>query len=323
MAITKIAKMKLRITVVLILTTFTIVLAQQKTNNPSKSLNIPQDDVLNFYVIGDWGRYGGHHQAEVATQMDKYAAQFDPEFIISTGDNFYTNGVASTQDPQWNLSFESIYNKGGITCLWYPILGNHDYLGNPQAQIDYSKISRKWSMPDRYYTNVQKIDKNTTARFVYIDTNPFVERYHKANKYSDLALQDTAKQWKWIDSVLANSKEDWKIVVGHHPVYSSSKKHGGQPELQKKLIPLLEKYGVQMYFCGHDHDLQYQKPEGSKVDYIVSGAGSETRDMGIDKNTIFAKDISGYVAVSLTNNKAILYFIDYKGNVIYNFTRVK
>ncbi|MFQ3576071.1 MAG: metallophosphoesterase, partial [Cytophagales bacterium] len=184
----------------------------KKKNNKQnpQQLNIPQDDALNFYVIGDWGRYGGHNQADVATQMDVYAAQFDPEFIISTGDNFYTNGVASTQDPHWTLSFENIYAKGGITCPWYPILGNHDYQGNAQAQLDYSKISRRWSFPSRYYTFAQKIDKNTKARFVFLDTNPFVEKYHKQNgKYGDLTQQDTIAQYRWLDSVLANSKEEW------------------------------------------------------------------------------------------------------------------
>lgn len=297
---------------------------KKKNNQTQEILNIPKDDALNFYVIGDWGRYGGHHQADVATQMDEYAKQFDPEFIISTGDNFYTNGVASTQDPHWMLSFESIYAKGGITCPWYPVLGNHDYQGNAQAQIDYSKISRRWSFPSRYYTFVQKIDKNTKARFIFIDTNPFVEKYHKQNgKYGDLAKQDTTAQFRWLDSVLTSSKEEWKIVIGHHPVYSSSKKHGDQPELHRRLKPLMEKHGVDFYFCGHDHDLQHQKPEGSTIDYVVSGAGSETRDAGTGPHTKFSRAISGFVAVSMTPKKAKLYFIDHTGRVIYKFDREK
>lgn len=32
---------------------------------------------------------------------------------------------------------------------WYPILGNHEYRGNTQAVIDYSKVSRRWVMNER------------------------------------------------------------------------------------------------------------------------------------------------------------------------------
>lgn len=66
------------------------------------------------------------------------------EFIISVGDNFYTNGVASVDDPMWKTSFEDIYKGANLFIDWYPVLGNHDYRGNPQAQIDYSKRSRRW-----------------------------------------------------------------------------------------------------------------------------------------------------------------------------------
>jgi hypothetical protein len=39
--------------------------------------------------IGDWGRRGADHQQEVADSMAEYALAHPPEFVISTGDNFY------------------------------------------------------------------------------------------------------------------------------------------------------------------------------------------------------------------------------------------
>ena len=35
-----------------------------------------------------------------------------------------------------------------------------------------------------------------------------------------MCIRDSA----WIDSVLANAKEDWIIVAGHHPIYAETPK---------------------------------------------------------------------------------------------------
>jgi 3',5'-cyclic AMP phosphodiesterase CpdA len=218
------------------------------------------------------------------------------------------------------LSFESIYAKGGLSCQWFPVLGNHDYHGNAQAQLDYSKISRRWVLPARYHTFTQKVGEGVSARFILIDTSPFVEKYHKeAKKYGDLTQQDTARQWFWLDSVLAASTEQWKIVVGHHPVFSSSPKHGDQPELQRRLKPLLEKYGVNLYLCGHDHDLQHNQPEGSKVAYILSGAGSEIRPSSRNQHTKFVISAGGFVAISLQTTYGEAFFITADGKIPYRF----
>src|SRR5579863_2478294 len=64
---------------------------------------------VNFLVVGDWGRQGADHQRDVATQMGKSAAALGSRCVVSVGDNFYEDGVASTADPQWRSSFEEIY----------------------------------------------------------------------------------------------------------------------------------------------------------------------------------------------------------------------
>jgi tartrate-resistant acid phosphatase type 5 len=272
------------------------------------------DKAFRFFIIGDWGRNGEHNQQTVADQMGKLGDTFDPEFVLNTGDNFYCCGVASTEDPQWMASFENIYKAHSLNIPWYSVLGNHDYHGNPQAEIDYSRKSQRWKMPDRYYTFVEN-----GVRFVFVDTSPFLKNYQKhASAYADIAKQDTRRQLAWLDSVLANSKETWKIVIGHHPVYSTGK-HGNTQELIDELKPRLEKYGVQVYFCGHDHDLQYQKPAGSPVNYLVSGAGSEHRPNKPDPAmTRFAQSTSGFMAASLRDDSLHISVIDYEGKLIYS-----
>jgi tartrate-resistant acid phosphatase type 5 len=304
---------------------FLIIINSCSTSHPKiKGLTIGDDDgTFNFLVVGDWGRNGDFHQKDVAIQMDKTSKLIDPEFVISTGDNFYDAGVASINDPIWERSFEDIYTGGGMVKEWFVVLGNHDYKGNPQAQIDYTQKSRRWRMPARYFTFSKKVDKETRARFIFLDTNPFVEKYQKeAEKYSDVAQQNPQKQLEWLDSVLVKSTEKYKIVVGHHPIFSTGESHGDTPELIEKLKPMLEKHGVTAYFCGHDHDLQHQKPEDSGIEYFVSGAGSEVRKgVTMRPYTKFASAIQGFAAVSISKKGMLLQFIDYKGRVVYSFQK--
>jgi len=272
------------------------------------------EDAFRFFVIGDWGRNGEFNQQEVANQMGVTGNVFEPEFVISTGDNFYCCGVASVNDPQWMASYENIYKAHSLNIPWYVVLGNHDYKGNPQAEIDYTKVSQRWKMPARYYTFVQE-----GIRFVFLDTSPFVKKYQKeAQNYADLGLQDTNRQLQWLDSVLVNSKEEWKIVSGHHPIYSTGNKHGNTKELIELVKPILEKNNVQVYFAGHEHDLQYQKPTNSSVHYLVSGSGSEVRPNTPDPQmTRFAQAISGFMAASIHGDIMKVHIIDYQGNTLY------
>ncbi len=292
-----------------------------KTTAPDSTIK-EEDNALSFIIVGDWGRCGEYNQQEVGDQMDVYTGKADAQFIISTGDNFYDKGVRSVSDPLWKDSFEEIYKGANLRREWFVVLGNHDYEGNPQAEVDYTKVSRRWNMPARYFTFSKQVNDTASVRFIFLDTSPFVKKYHKEKgEYADLAKQDTAKQVKWLDSVLASSTEKWKIVVGHHPVFSSSKKHGDTEELKVWLKPMLEKYKVQVYFAGHDHDLQHQKPAESSVDYIVSGGGSENRPASTYEHTKFAEGTSGFVLATLKADSLKLNFIDYTGKVIYKASR--
>ncbi len=282
-----------------------------------------EKDALVFFVIGDWGRNGDSGQTAVANSMKIAAKQLEPEFVISTGDNFYTYGVASVNDPQWMRSFEDVYASNALQIDWNVVLGNHDYRGNAQAQVDYTNISRKWRMPSRYFTNQHELKSGKKVRFVYLDTNPFIKKYHKEkDNYGDLAKQDTTAQKQWLDSVLAVSPNDINIVVGHHPVYSTSSKHGNTPEMIATLKPMLDKYNVSAYICGHDHDLQHQQPQGSKVDYFVSGAGSEVREVP-EKETMtkFAQNKLGFAIVSVTDKLMTVYFVDTNQNILYQYSK--
>jgi tartrate-resistant acid phosphatase type 5 len=284
-----------------------------------KGYELPAD-AYSFLVLGDWGRRGQFLQRETGKQMGITAEEMNARFIITTGDNFYPSGVESVEDSHWKASFEDVYTHHGTQVPWYVVLGNHDYEGNVEAQIAYSKKSYRWNMPDRYYAFEKSIDEGVKALFVMIDTNPLMSQYYGSAKHSKaMAGQDSIRQKVWIDSVLQASKARWKFVVGHHMVFTSGKRVNMEKDLQRQLKPLLDKHKVDAYFAGHEHDLQHQKPPGH-VHYFISGAGSELRPTGQIPITRFSASTNGFMLVSLTRSQMKVQVIDLYGNVIYRTT---
>lgn len=272
---------------------------------------------LNFLVIGDWGRNGAYKQKDVATQMGIESEKKSATMVLSMGDNFYPDGVISTTDPQWNKSFEDIYSSYFLNIPWYTVFGNHDYRGSVQAQLDYSTISRRWRTTERYYSLERSIPQSTSkVLFVFIDTNPFDETLSRKS-HSDLENQDTKKQLEWLEKTLSNSSATWKIVIGHHPLFTSGVRKGKMLEVRNALLPIFENYKINAYFAGHEHDLQHQKPEGI-THYFVSGAGSEIRPVTqIPTQTKFAISDHGFMSVQLSENQMQLQIINHLGAVLY------
>jgi 3',5'-cyclic AMP phosphodiesterase CpdA len=196
-------------------------------------------------------------------------------------------------------------------------LGNHDYKGNVQAEIDYSQISRRWNMPSRYYAVHKKINDTTAADFYIIDTSPFQTAYYKTDEHKVVG-QDTARQMRWIDSCITNSRSRWKLVFGHHPVYSSGSAHGKETgDMEARFAAFFDKKGVDAYFCGHDHNFEHLKPERSHVNYFVCGT-VEVRPMGeLLASSKFAKSVPGFTKVSLNHDAMQVTMIDTAGVEIY------
>lgn len=287
---------------------------------------IRKDSVLNFIVMGDWGRNGADHQKEVARQMDITATMYNTQFIISTGDNFYPSGLISEWDPLWRYSFEDIYTGFRLQWDWYPVLGNHDYKSDPDAQVRYSNISRRWKMPARYYAKKFFVNGDTTQAVLiaFVDTNPLIPKFYTNKEYGpNVRSQDTVQQKKWLETVLADPSPNikWKIVVGHHPMYSG----GGRTEtydtkaIRNWLSPVFEKYKVDVYLSGHEHSLQYMKPAGT-THHFISGAASEKTPARLIDISKFSASEYGFMLFSIKENKLSMQTIDYTGKTIYQTT---
>lgn len=150
---------------------------------------------------------------------------------------------------------------------------------------------------------------------VFIDTSPLIDKYREdTEKYPDAGRQDMEEQLQWIEKTLASSAEKWKIVIGHHPVYADTpKEESERADMRKRLEPLLDRYGVDMYFCGHIHNFQHIQPADSKVDYLVNTSGSLSRKVKTVEGTKFCNPEAGFTVVSMEDSKLSFYLMNGKG----------
>ncbi len=101
-----------------------------------------------------------------------------------------------------------------------------------------------------------------------------------------------------------------------------------------KLRPLLHKYNVSAYFCGHDHSLQHISDtyEGSKVEHFVNGAGNFIEMSKRNKNKIPNNSLKynyrswnliysgGFALLKADEQKMTLSFISAAGDELYSTT---
>lgn len=250
--------------------------------------------------------------------MGRAALDVGSRFVVALGDNFYPRGVGSVSDPHWRLVFEEVYTAPSLQIPWYAVLGNHDYRGSPEAEIDYAGVSSRWRMPGRYYAVPGAKLAAPWMDLFMLDTSPLaVNRTGGASTTPPGAKagQEPERQLAWLDRELARSTAPLKIVFGHHTIYSGSPTHGDNPVLIETLAPLLERRGVTAYICGHDHDLQHIRV--GAVDYVCSGAGSEARRTGRREGSLFAAGYPGFALFSATTEGLELQFRDIHGDSRY------
>ena len=283
------------------------------------------DKKFNFYIANDLGRNGYYDQKPIAELMGTMGEEIGPEFVLATGDVHHFDGVRSVNDPLWMTNYELIYAHPELMIDWFPLLGNHEYRGSTQAVLDYTNISRRWSMPDRYYTKVFE-EKGATIRIVWIDTTPLIDKYREeSDKYPDACKQDMDKQLAWMDSVLTVSKEDWVLVVGHHPIFADTDKSDAERlDMEKRVDTILRKHkNVSMYLCGHIHNFQHIRKPGSSIDYVVNSSGSLSRKVKAVDGTQFCSSESGFSLVSADKKELCLHMINKDGKVIYTVRQTK
>jgi hypothetical protein len=292
---------------------------------------IPSDgapaEELRFAIMGDTGE-GNADQKKVGDAIAAKCAKDGCEFVQLLGDNFYDVGVSSTTDPQWTTKFLTPY--GAVSLPFYAVLGNHDYGASgsgadwdrAQNEVEYTKVSTKWKMPDRHW---QRTDKGV-AMFA-LDTNAIMFRSLWGSRVS---AQQTA-----INGWVGSSTAKWKIAFGHHP-YLSNGPHGNAGNYEgMSWIPIANGKTVKeflddsicgkvdVYFAGHDHSRQWHKNTCKGTELIVTGAGAKTTELKGSNPVYWEDNLVGFTYVVIKGNTFTAEMVSADGVVQYTRTITK
>jgi hypothetical protein len=276
------------------------VLANSPASNPPASpesqptfTEPSEEPLVRFAAIADNG-FGSPDQMAVAKSMWETYQQKPYPFVLMAGDNIYSYGEISLAKAYFEEPYAPLLKEN---VKFYAVLGNHDIIktNNGLDQINYPLFN----MSDRYYSFTKGNTAEATVEFFAIDTNenaPWLE------------------QLAWLDRQLANSTAPWKIVFGHHPLYSSGR-HGSNPKLAAKLAPIFAKHKVSLYLCGHDHGYERFVPINGTTYIVNGGGGAPLYSFGKSPQTAFVSSQFSFMTFDVYQDKIITKAIATDGKV--------
>jgi hypothetical protein len=243
-------------------------------------------DSLKFAVLTDTHATGSQRQYEMARVMAAVHARFPFEFVMMVGDNISGGHTPKDFVEKFEKPNDPLL-RSGVT--FYATLGNHD---DPAI-----RLYPAWHMGgERYYSFVRK-----NVRFVVLDTN-----------------QMDPAQLGWVEDVLNDSREDWKLGFSHHPLYSNAKRHGPHGGVRRLLEPIVVKYSVNAMFSGHAHVYERLTPQQG-IWYFSSGAGGRLRRGDVEPSATtaahFDQDFS-FMVIEVTGDELVFETIARKGNTV-------
>lgn len=196
---------------------------------------------VRFAVVGDTGT-GDRDQYDIGRLLEQYREKVGFDFVIMLGDNIYGGHSPSDFARKFEQPYKPLLDAG---VKFYASLGNHD---DPNIERLYKPFNMNG---ERYY----RFSKGDIEFFV-LDSN-----------YMD------PQQLKWIGDSLQASKAKWKIAYFHHPLFNPGKHHGPDVDLRAQLLPLFQKFGVNVVFSGHEHVYERIKPIDGIYYFVLGNSG--------------------------------------------------
>ena len=196
------------------------------------------DEGLRFAVLGD--TQTGH---TIHRSIVERIASWEPDFVLHTGD-LVADGT-STAD--W-LTFFDLEAPLLAQRLLFPTLGNHDMGPDNLFAFFDPPGSQPW-----YTFQVGP------ARFITLQID------------GRQSYDEGSEQYRWLEALLEENELPWVIVWFHMPPFSASSERPEEVSIRQELVPLFDRYAVDLVLNGHDHN--YQRYEVGHVTYIVTGGG--------------------------------------------------
>ncbi len=239
-------------------------------------------DEVRFLVFGDSGEKG-EPQRIVAEKMETACAS-NCDFALVLGDNIYASGVDSVNDPEFEKRFAKVYDPLGRMDFWV-VPGNHDWRSfrSVQAEIDYTGKSTQWRMPYNHYPVPLLPD---WLHIYGLDTSVMDEIRPTTDKKTAALKENMRTQFNGAKETLSG-KPGWRLLFGHHAVYSGGARHGYEngncavlPSIRDTVEKeVIKKYGVDVYFAGHDHHQEFLVAKNANYYQVIQGAAAKLRNV--------------------------------------------
>ncbi|MFO1462742.1 MAG: metallophosphoesterase [bacterium] len=261
---------------------------------------------VRFFTFGDWGT-GTPSQIAVADAVTQNCLALGCDFGLLLGDNFYPSGVATTSDPQWQSRFEAVYDE--LPGPFFAVLGNHDYDGNEQAEIDYSSLQGRWKMPGRSYTIAWPPGApDPVVEIFVVDSNAF----------------DAASAAE-LQARLAASTARWKLLALHHPVYSNGLHGDDSAGINALLLPAICGK-IDAVLAGHDHLFSHLEDPNDGCafsQFVIGTGGKDLYNANPDPRALYSESTFGFAILEIQSDKLRLEFRRADGSLAYAFALQK
>lgn len=245
-------------------------------------------DTLRFLAVADTGS-GDANQGAVGRQMAAVHQLRPVDLVVLGGDNIYPSGDLAMVESTFRRPYAALLRAG---VPFHAVLGNHDIrTANGNPQVSYGPFGMK----GRFYTL-----QRGPVDFFMLDTN---------------GNADWQRQISWLRAALAQSRAPWKVVVGHHPIYSSGF-YGNDPELAAKLTGLMRRHGVQLYINGHEHNYERSKPIDGITYLVVGGGGASLRPVIATEQSARAASVFSFAEIEASPKELKLWAWDKDGRRI-------
>jgi 3',5'-cyclic AMP phosphodiesterase CpdA len=246
---------------------------------------------FSFVVLGD-NRAGDQACDAIYQKVLAAALQRKPDLIVNTGDQIDKPGNIGHWRRLWELSKD-------VTVPYFLTVGNHDVHVEVAGSEETYKAQVDLPGNELYYSFAAG-----NALFVVLDS------YLKGED-----KRITGEQFRWLEQVLAASKQKHKFIFVHHPLFPEpgrGKHHGNSLDRYKderdRLQALFVKQKVSMVFLGHEH-LYLRKTIDGIPHVIVGGGGAP----------LYAKDEDGgfhhYAFVTVDGDKVAVEVVDINGKI--------
>jgi 3',5'-cyclic AMP phosphodiesterase CpdA len=243
---------------------------------------------LRFLALADSGS-GNANQRAVGLRMAERHRESPVDLVLLGGDNIYPDGSLLEVERTFQKPYRELLQAG---VPFHAVLGNHDIRSdNGDPQVRY----RPFGMAGRWYSL-----RRGPVAFFLIDTNGNARWQH---------------QMPWLKKALASSDAPWKVVVGHHPIYSAGF-YGDDPAAIARLSPLFARHGVQLYINGHEHNYERTRPIEGITYLTVGGGGAWLRPVVANARTAKAASVYSFAEIEVVRDRLMIHAWDRDGRMI-------